>query len=184
MRFERKLLPAVRAMGLGLLLLIPAGGLAMDVDDAPAAVVIDFLQNLYEPVHFDHTMHLDMATCSHCHHHTIGTGPANPLCARCHAGAGEGDIVACSDCHDAQPFTVENLKKTAEPKLFHIDKPGLMAAFHINCRGCHEEAGGPTGCQDCHKMTEAGEKRFNTGKYAPSGYKAVPKHHDAEKKHE
>jgi hypothetical protein len=156
----------------------------MDADDAPEAVRLDIMTNLYEPVSFDHAMHLEMATCSHCHHHTIGTGPANPLCARCHEGAGEGEIVACSDCHDVHPFTVENLKKLAEPKLFHIDKPGLMAAFHINCRGCHEENGGPTGCRDCHKMTEAGEKRFNTGRYAPVGCKKGAEGHDAQKHHE
>jgi len=184
MRAKRKLLPIAGTVGLGLLLLSPVAGPAMDADDAPEVVRLDIMTNLYEPVGFDHAMHLEMATCSHCHHHTIGTGPANPLCARCHEGAGEGDIVACSDCHDVHPFTVKNLKKLAEPKLFHIDKPGLMAAFHINCRGCHEENGGPTGCRDCHKMTEAGEKRFNTGRYAPVGCNKGAEGHDAQKHHE
>jgi hypothetical protein len=36
-----------------------------------------------------------------------------------------------------------------------------------DCLACHEENGAPTGCTDCHAMTDAGEKFYNTGKYAP-----------------
>jgi hypothetical protein len=28
--------------------------------------------------------------------------------------------------------------------------------------------GGPTGCQDCHGMTAAGEQMFHTGGHAPA----------------
>jgi hypothetical protein len=159
-----------------MLFLISAAGLAMDADDAPETIDIDILSELYGPVSFDHAAHTEITQCSHCHHHTTGTGPANPSCGRCHERAEEGDTVACSDCHAAKPFTRENLRKMEDPELIHIDKPGLKAAYHLNCRGCHEETDGPTGCRDCHAMTEAGEKRFNTGRYAPAGYKVGAGH--------
>jgi len=180
----RKMLKAAWALGLGVVLLAPAGGLAMSADDAPESVEIDSLANLYGPVNFDHAAHVSMAECSNCHHHTTGTGPASPSCGRCHDGMEEAETVSCSDCHAAEPFIEENLAKLENPELFHIDKPGLKGAYHLNCLSCHEETGGPTGCQDCHQMTEAGEKRFNTGKFAPAGYTPGAEHHDAEKKHE
>ena len=110
-----------------------------------------------------------MADCSDCHHHTTGSGPASPNCARCHDGVEEGESVSCSDCHAAEPFGRENLEEMENPEIFHIDKPGLKGAYHLNCVGCHQELDGPTGCQDCHTMTEAGEELFNTGKHAPAG---------------
>jgi len=158
----KKMLQAAWALGLGLMLLAPAGGLAMDAEDAPESVEIDSMSHLYGPVEFNHALHTEMAGCSDCHHHTTGTGPASPTCARCHDGAVEGDTVSCSECHASQPFITENLEKMENPEIFHIDKPGLKGAFHLNCIGCHQEVDGPTGCQDCHEMTEAGKKMFNT----------------------
>jgi len=180
----KKMLQAAWALGLGVLLLAPAAGLAMSADDAPESVELDSLAKYYGPVAFDHAAHVDMAECSNCHHHTTGTGPAAPTCARCHDGAEEGDSVSCTDCHEAEPFIHANLVKLENPEIYHIDKPGLKGAFHLNCLGCHEETGGPTGCQDCHEITEAGEKLFNTGKFAPAGDKPVAEQHDAETKHE
>ena len=164
----KKMLQAAWALGLGLILLAPAGGLAMDAEDAPESVEIDSMSNLYGPVEFNHAMHTEMASCSDCHHHTTGTGPAAPTCGRCHHGTEEGDTVSCTECHSAQPFSPENLELMENPEIFHIDKPGLKGAYHLNCIGCHQEVDGPTGCQDCHEMTEAGEKMFNTGKHAPA----------------
>ncbi len=164
----KKMLQAAWALGLGLVLLVPISGLAMSADDAPESVEINVLANLYGPVNFDHAAHTEMAKCSDCHHHTTGTGPTNPSCARCHDGTVEGDSVSCYDCHAAEPFIPENLKRMEDPEIFHIDKPGLKGAYHLNCIGCHQEVQGPTGCQDCHTMNEAGEKMFNTGNHAPA----------------
>ncbi len=165
----KKMLQAAWALGLGVMLLAPAGGLAMSADDAPESVEIDSLAKLYGPVEFDHAAHVAMAECSDCHHHTTGTGPAAPTCARCHEGKEEAESVSCYECHAADPFSQENLEKMEDPEIFHIDKPGLKGAYHLNCLGCHKELDGPTGCQDCHTMTEAGEKLFDTGKFAPAG---------------
>ena len=166
----KKMLQAGWALALGIVLLAPAGGLAMTADDAPESVDIDSMSKLYGAVAFDHAAHVAMAECADCHHHTTGTGIATPTCARCHDGKTEGDTVSCSDCHAAEPFVRENLIKLEDPEIFHMDKPGLKGAYHLNCISCHQEVDGPTGCQDCHEMTEDGEKRFNTGKYAPAGY--------------
>ena len=165
----KKMLQAAWALALGVMLLAPVGVLAMDADDAPESVEIDSLAKLYGPVEFDHAAHVSMADCSDCHHHTTGSGPASPNCARCHDGVEEGESVSCSDCHAAEPFGRENLEEMENPEIFHIDKPGLKGAYHLNCVGCHQELDGPTGCQDCHTMTEAGEELFNTGKHAPAG---------------
>lgn len=180
----KKILQAAWALGLGALLLAPASGLTMSAEDAPETVEIDSLAKLYGSVEFDHAMHTEMAKCSDCHHHTTGTGPASPTCARCHEGSEEGETVSCQECHMAEPFIRKNLKKMENPELFHIDKPGLKGAYHLNCLGCHQEVSGPTGCQDCHKMTEDGDKMFNAGKYAPAGYTPGAEHHSAEKTHE
>ena len=65
-------------------------------------------------------------------------------CAACHHVYEDGQLVAdessedqrCSECHD----------------LDEIDgQPGLMQAFHRNCKGCHDEEGsGPVMCGECH----------------------------------
>ncbi len=165
----KKMLQAAWTVGLGVLLLAPAGGLAMDGADAPETVTIDSLSKLYGSVEFDHGAHVAMATCADCHHHTTGTGTASKTCARCHEGKVEAETVSCSDCHAAEPFTTKGLERMENHELFHIDKPGLKGAYHLNCIGCHEEVSGPTGCQDCHTMTDAGEEMFNTGKHAPAG---------------
>ena len=184
MRPGKKLEQAVWALGLGLILLTPTGGPAMTAEDAPETLVIETLSKLYVPVDFDHAMHTEMTECSVCHHHTTGTGPGAATCARCHDGMQEGETVSCSECHAAEPFTRKNLEKLENPEIFHIDKPGLKGAYHINCLGCHYEAGGPTGCQDCHRMTEAGEKRFNTGKFTPAGYRPGTEQHEADNQHQ
>lgn len=168
-------------LGLGITLLAPANVPAMSGEDAPEVIEIDSLSKLYGPVTFDHGAHVAMATCADCHHHTTGTGTADPSCARCHDGKEEAESVSCSDCHAAEPFNDEGLKRMENHELFHMDKPGLKGAYHLNCITCHQEIGGATGCQDCHTMTEAGEKRFNTGKHAPEGYTPGAAHQDSGK---
>jgi len=143
----------------------------MGPEDAPEAVDLDSLSNLYEKVEFNHSMHVDITEgdCSVCHHWTTGTPVKDPRCIKCHYGTKECDRVACSDCHAADVFSPLNLEKLEDPELHHKDKPGLKAVYHLNCRGCHVKMDGPTGCTDCHAMTEKGEAFYHTGKYAPKG---------------
>jgi len=136
---------------------------AMGVDDAPESVTIDYLQELYEEVEFDHTMHTDMFGCNACHHHTTGDRPTNDSCSRCHANPEPADDVSCSACHeDKQSGTT--LSSDSNYNLYHIDKPSLKGALHLQCVGCHQSESGPTACLDCHGFSPAGEKRFRTRK--------------------
>ena len=133
--------------------------LALEADDAPDEVEISTLTNLYEPVIFDHALHLDVADCSECHHHTTGQPPADESCLKCHANSEETDSISCSECHNAKRFYPQDLKQR-NADVYHIDKPGLKGAYHLNCVGCHSANDGPVGCEDCHVLTARGENTF------------------------
>lgn len=143
---------------------------AGEVMEGPDSVDLDSLAELYGPVTFDHAMHTEAAEgkCAACHHHSTGTPVEDPLCVRCHATSGATDSVACQECHVAKRFEADYIQRLGEDKnLYHADKVGLKAAYHLRCMGCHEESGAPTGCQDCHTRNDAGDKFFHAGNYAP-----------------
>lgn len=142
-----------------MLYVVPATG--MNTDDAPESVTLDYLQELYEEVTFDHQMHSEMYDCSACHHHTTGTGAQSENCKRCHASSAPSQDVSCSGCHEEKKnLPVATGKKTTDSSIYHIDKPGLKGALHLQCLGCHRSENGPTHCQECHKLTPAGRTRF------------------------
>jgi len=153
------------SLALVLLLTTPAMG-----DDAPQEVEIDMLSQLYEPVQFDHAMHVEMVddNCAVCHHHATGMAPVTTRCLKCHEADHPADTVACSDCHSASRFSSAYLKEIENnPYRYHRDVVGLKGAFHHLCLGCHKQQEAPVGCQDCHVRTEAGDKEFHAGSYAP-----------------
>lgn len=152
---------------MGVMMLWAGPSQAVDQSDAPETVTIAILSELYGPVEFNHEAHLEIAACSDCHHHTVGTVTKRWNCQKCHNNPLEGDTISCSGCHPHDRFSSQYLATLDDPELFHKEKPGLKGAFHLNCVGCHQEQDGPTGCEDCHTMNEAGEKRFNTGRYTP-----------------
>ena len=138
--------------------------------EGPDEVEISSLAQLYEPVQFDHLMHEEVAegVCSVCHHHTLGTQTEDKNCVQCHAESGETDEISCQGCHVTNRFEAEYLNRIdADNTLYHRDKVGLKAAYHIRCMECHEEMGAPNGCQDCHARTDAGDKFFHAGSYTP-----------------
>jgi len=138
--------------------------------DGPDEVIIDSLAQLYEPVLFDHALHEEIteSNCAICHHHTLGTEIDDENCMRCHAGSGASDEVSCQGCHSSKRFEAEYLNRIdADNTLYHRDKVGLKAAYHIRCMNCHEQMDAPNGCQDCHARTDAGNKFFHAGSYAP-----------------
>ena len=66
-------------------------------------------------------------------------------CQECHHVYEDGVLLEdessedemCSDCHDLRPSG---------------RMPGLMKAFHLNCKGCHlEKKAGPVMCGECHR---------------------------------
>jgi hypothetical protein len=148
--------------------------------EGPDTVELGSIAQYYEPVQFDHQMHVGLIEsneCAICHHHTLGTPVLDPICLRCHAGSGETDSVACRDCHPAKRFDASYLALLEEDiHLFHVEKPGLQGAFHQSCLECHKENGAPTGCQDCHARTAEGDKFFYSGKYAPKASEKAPGH--------
>ncbi|MDW7678919.1 MAG: cytochrome c3 family protein [bacterium] len=92
----------------------------------PEVVILNELENLYEPVKFSHKLHADMAEmgegCVACHHYTP-TDQSHPPCKECHS-----------------PSIIQE----------NITKPGLKGAYHRQCMGCHQEWSGDTACEICH----------------------------------
>jgi hypothetical protein len=146
-----------------LLALIAVSNLSQAVG-MPDQVSLDTMAELYDAVEFDHAMHTDLGEdCSACHHHTTGTGTIDERCVSCHANSDEVASVGCRDCHASDPFSAEHLnRESQEIYQFHIDRPGLKAAYHWNCIGCHEEMDGPTGCEDCHARTPQGDAFYHS----------------------
>jgi len=130
---------------------------------------LDSLADLFGPVVFDHAMHVELAgSCGACHHHTTGEAPENPVCARCHQAGEEASAVACKDCHASKRFSAAYLAEVAsDPHRYHTGRPGLKGAYHQKCLGCHQESGAPSGCVDCHQRTEAGDRFYRSGRFAP-----------------
>jgi len=115
-------------------------------EDIPETVEIKTLSKQYQPVKLPHrkivqslvknikdnklagTFHRDSGTiCQGCHHNSpLSKKP--PACASCHG----------------QPFDGRNLFK-----------PGLQAAYHLQCMECHKDMGiekpVATNCTGCHK---------------------------------
>ena len=138
----------------------PLPGLALDQYDAPETVVIDSLARLYQPVRFSHIRHTKLARCKDCHHHTTGQEDTDSNCFRCHAYSPEASIVSCKDCHTGKQFYPEQVAAAGNPNLYHIDKPGLKGAYHLNCIPCHVKKNAPSGCEGCHALTDAGRAFF------------------------
>lgn len=135
----------------------------------PDRITINKIQKYYAPVNFNHAAHINnLKDCGLCHHHTTGAQVSDPNCARCHKNSGAQATVSCKGCHAAEPFSPEQLKKESnqQPPFYHLDKPGLKAAYHLNCLGCHKKMGGPEGCQDCHKRNDSGDAIFRSGAHA------------------
>jgi hypothetical protein len=136
----------------------------------PDRITINSIQQYYAGVDFNHAAHINnLKDCGLCHHHTTGAQITDPNCVRCHKNSGAQAVVSCKGCHSPTPFSPEELKRQRDqhPPIYHMDKVGLKAAYHLGCVGCHKKMGAPTGCQDCHKRNENGDGIFHSGKYAP-----------------
>jgi len=142
---------------------LPTPGLARDQFDAPETVTIDALAHLYRPVEFSHKRHAKLARCKDCHHHTTGHQDMDPNCVRCHAHSPEASIVSCKDCHTKKQFYPEQVAAAGNPNLYHIDKPGLKGAYHLNCVPCHAKKNAPSHCEGCHALTDTGKQFFHLG---------------------
>jgi hypothetical protein len=135
-------------------------GMAMNEMNAPEKMTINSLADLYTPVIFPHTWHTKMAGCKDCHHHTTGQQDRDPNCIRCHVQSREAGQVGCKDCHSKKQFYPEQVTARDNPNIYHIDKPGLKGAYHLNCIPCHLEKNAPSHCEGCHALTDAGKQFF------------------------
>jgi hypothetical protein len=96
------------------------------------------VKNFERPlVKFSHGKHAQVINCSRCHHDYDKYGN--------NAIKGEEDVEGrhCAECHEVKPVKGQN-------------RLGLIDAFHMQCRGCHErmraedKTAGPVACGECH----------------------------------
>ncbi len=107
----------------------------------PSQVTIDFLVDRYGPSPLPHgaiVQTLDAAVraseLAATFHQSTET-----LCAGCHHHSPAGETPPpCRSCHSREADALD-------------DKPGLRAAYHRQCIGCHEEMALGVGCEDCHQ---------------------------------
>jgi hypothetical protein len=86
--------------------------------------------------HEDHNMAADIWDCNVCHHVYDDEGNL--------VEDESSEDMRCSECH--------GLKDDGR-------QPGLMKAFHRNCKGCHlEKASGPVLCGECHQWRQPGQE--------------------------
>jgi hypothetical protein len=79
--------------------------------------------------HDDHNDTAGLDDCGECHHVYDDAGVKSE--------DETSEDQACSDCHELND---------------NGSRPGLMKAYHLNCKGCHlSEKKGPILCAECHK---------------------------------
>ncbi len=88
---------------------------------------------------FPHDAHNEVAEleeCGECHHVYDEEGERDKEGRLPLSEDETSEDQQCSECHE---FEASGLK------------PGLMKAFHLNCKGCHvEQKKGPITCGECH----------------------------------
>jgi hypothetical protein len=116
------------------------------VEEIPETVVIKALSQQYEPAKLPHrkivqtlTNNIKDSKLAGYFHRDSGT-----ICQGCHHNSPAAKKPpACASCH-GQPFDGRNLFK-----------PGLQAAYHLQCMECHKDMGiekpVATNCTGCHK---------------------------------
>lgn len=94
-------------------------------------LVMDELENVYDPVYFLHDKHAQMTEmsggCVNCHHFQPAS-TEHPACKECHAP-------------ESQRGKIE---------------PGLKAAYHQQCLNCHQQWDTETHCEFCHRKKVGG----------------------------
>jgi len=117
-----------------------------DQKDIPDIVEIGGLSQKYDPVKMPHRRMVNKLTAN------IAD---NELAANFHRGPG----TLCQGCHHNSPASTKPPKCiSCHGKPFDERdpmKPGLMAAYHVQCMGCHKDMGierpVATNCTACHR---------------------------------
>jgi len=109
-------------------IVMPTANAPHTLAEAPDSFVIGQLSDLYQPVHFNHKLHANMAQ--------MGNN-----CQTCHHYSPPGRIPPCSECHGGA-----NNPQT-------LRRPSLKGAYHRLCLSCHREWSHETKCVICHLPT-------------------------------
>ncbi|OIO62461.1 MAG: hypothetical protein AUJ47_07630 [Candidatus Marinimicrobia bacterium CG1_02_48_14] len=124
-------------IGIGLVLTgIPLTAQVVSVQKTPEVVILDQLENIFEPVIFQHGLHADMATM-------------DEGCAVCHHFSPDDRIPPCRECH------------SIEIEEHDLAKPTLNGAYHRQCLNCHKEWESKEVCETCHarKVEDGGNQK-------------------------
>jgi predicted CXXCH cytochrome family protein len=111
----------------------------------PDVVLLNQLEDEYEPVPFDHTGHARMADmrdgCITCHHEQPDPDPDATIDT--HEQAGAAKVPQCRTCH------------AIESDAADIQVPSLKGAYHRQCLNCHKDWSGDNNCVICHAPRNA-----------------------------
>lgn len=115
-------------------------------------------QNDYEAARFAHRQHdrYVSGNCIKCHHRGLRTGPDDHVGTDLMAMHREEDAFGaggCTECHDEDRSDMNIERCCACHQLPNQpdfpSRPGLKAALHRQCLGCHAQANEPTAPTDC-----------------------------------
>ncbi len=121
--------------------------LSFTVEEIPDSVVIGALSREYEPAVMPHRKIIDVLS-RHIENSKVAIhfhGHEDVLCEGCHHHGSIGERPAlCANCH-GKPVDERN-----------IHRPGLYAAYHRQCLGCHQFMAmeKPSECSGCHEKKE------------------------------
>ncbi|NOZ87343.1 MAG: hypothetical protein GXP49_13955 [Deltaproteobacteria bacterium] len=107
--------------------------------EIPGEIKIGTLSDKFEPAVFPHARIMKKLESYAMNGEAAAFhASANLYCSACHHRSPVGDKPPrCEACHQKQGSAT-------------IDKPGLMAAYHRQCIGCHQAMNLTTKCEDCH----------------------------------
>ncbi len=120
----------------------PAGAVDQALPYGPDQVLLNQLENEYEPVPFAHAAHAKMAQmwngCTTCHHRQPQSEPGSDIDIDKHQQENAAKTPQCRTCHPADSQDID------------IEQPSLQGAYHRQCLNCHKDWSGANNCGMCH----------------------------------
>ncbi len=133
----------------------PPASIVFDKDKVPEKLQLKSLEKEFKPADFPHQKIVTKLT-------VISNGSS---LARVFHSA-RGDEILCSGCHHKSDPGAVQAKKVPRCQSCHgtpfepgaLGKPGILAAYHRQCMGCHEamrQKPAPQDCVKCHAAKDA-----------------------------
>ncbi|MBI5252067.1 MAG: cytochrome c3 family protein [Desulfomonile tiedjei] len=144
--------------------------LLFDKEKVPEKLLIKTLEKEFKPADFPHQKIMaklsrisNESSLARVFHSALGE---NALCSGCHhktdpSAAQAKKVPTCTSCH-SQPF---------DPR--ELGKPGILAAYHRQCIGCHEsmkQKPAALECAKCHQEKEGPKIAGATTMGVPKGH--------------